>query len=102
MRISMASMLNSSRPKISNRKLYHSTNTMKKPSESEFQAVSSSIMESYAHKEDERELYIKFHNGRVYGYSGVTKTEVDAMLNSESIGRYFKANIEKNHPYVQL
>ena len=56
---------------------------------------SSNILLAHFIKGSGREgcLYLKFHNGKYYRYDGVTSAMYAHMMASESIGKFFFANI---------
>lgn len=43
-------------------------------------------------------LYIRFHNGALYAYDGVSRQEYNTFLSSSSLGSAL-ARLEKRHPY---
>lgn len=56
--------------------------------------VESSIIKGVLHNEDDNLLLIKFNNGNLYMYENVSKEMYTKMMGSESIGKYFHANIK--------
>lgn len=56
---------------------------------------SSNILLAHFIKGSGREgcLFLKFHNGKYYRYDGVTSAMYAHMMASESIGKFFFANI---------
>lgn len=64
--------------------------------------VTSSNIQSIGYDADAQILEIEFNNGGVYQYSGVPEYEHTGMMNAESHGKYFHANIKNRHPFVKL
>jgi hypothetical protein len=56
-------------------------------------SVISTVFASAAYNEDKRQLYLKFHSGRVYRYFEFPPYQYDEFLAAESQGRYFGAHI---------
>lgn len=64
--------------------------------------VSSSMMQSVGYDSNSQTLEIEFNSGSVYDYLGVPQGEFDAMMNSDSQGKYFNANIRGRYPETKL
>ena len=47
-------------------------------------------------------LYVSFHSGSTYSYSGVPQFIYQNLLNAPSKGKYFAANIKNSYPYNKL
>lgn len=47
-------------------------------------------------------LYVSFHSGSTYSYSGVPQYVYKELLNASSKGKYFAANIKNSYPYNKL
>ena len=47
-------------------------------------------------------LYIAFHSGGFYSYSGVPASVYSALLSAPSKGRYFHANIRNVYPCQRI
>ncbi len=47
-------------------------------------------------------LYIAFHSGGLYSYSGVPASVYSALLSAPSKGRYFHANIKNVYPCQRI
>lgn len=62
----------------------------------------SSMMESYAYDEKQKELHIKFKNGSHYAYHGVPAEEFEEFEAADSQGKFLKSNIEKNYRYNRI
>jgi len=61
--------------------------------------VSSSTINSIGYDPDSRGLEIEFTRGAVYVYHEVPQHEYENLMVSESIGRYFNANIRDNYAF---
>ena len=64
--------------------------------------VTSSMMRAVGYDSNSQTLEIEFNSGSVYNYLGVPQDEHDAMMNSDSQGKYFNANIRGRYPEVKL
>ena len=47
-------------------------------------------------------LYVSFHGGRLYSYSGVPYSVFQELMSADSHGKYFAANIRNTYPYERL
>ena len=56
-------------------------------------SVVSRVFTSAAYDEEKRQLYLRFHSGKVYRYFGFPPDQYDAFLAAESKGGYFAAHI---------
>jgi hypothetical protein len=56
-------------------------------------SVVSTVFTSAAYDEDERQLYLKFHSGKVYRYFEFPAFQYDEFLAAESQGKYFNVHI---------
>ena len=56
-------------------------------------SVVSKALTAAAYDEDEQQLYLKFHSGKVYRYFEFPAYQYDEFLAAESQGRYFQAHI---------
>lgn len=61
--------------------------------------VESSVIRAIGHT---RVLEIEFESGRVYQYYDVPEDIYNAMLNSDSKGRYFNQHIRGKFPYQEI
>jgi hypothetical protein len=59
----------------------------------DWMSVDSSVFEAVAYRGGERQLYLKFHGGRVWRYFDFPVHQYDEFLASESLGRYFGKHI---------
>jgi hypothetical protein len=65
--------------------------------------VESSSIELVGYDQEERELYVRFHNrGRTYAYEGVSRDQFDALLAAPSKGRYLNWEIKPYHRYRRV
>ncbi|MCQ4309215.1 KTSC domain-containing protein [Pseudomonas stutzeri] len=60
-------------------------------------AVSSRSLRSLGYDVDEQELEVEFHNGSVYRYEQVPAEVVQALLEADSLGRYFNQVFKPQH-----
>lgn len=65
----------------------------------EKQEVESSVIHAVGHT---RVLEIEFESGRVYQYFDVPQDIYDAVLQSDSKGRYFNTHIRGKFPYQEI
>ena len=65
----------------------------------ERQAVESSVIGAVGHT---RVLEIEFETGPVYQYFNVPEEVYTGLLESESKGKYFNANIRGKYPFREL
>ena len=56
-------------------------------------SVVSTVFTSAAYDEDKRQLYLKFHSGKIYRYFKFPPHQYEEFLAAESQGRYFGAHI---------
>lgn len=47
-------------------------------------------------------LYVSFHHGGTYSYTGVPQSVYQNLLNASSKGKYFAANINNSYPFKKL
>src|SRR3954464_4941190 len=64
--------------------------------------VISSALVSLNYDAASRNLEIRFVNGRTYRYSNVSPEVHEALLNAESKGAFFNAQIRDCYPYLEL
>ncbi len=53
----------------------------------------SSVFSSAAYNPDRRQLYLRFHSGKVYRYLEFQAEQYDEFLAADSKGRYFATHI---------
>ena len=63
--------------------------------------VESSMIHAVGYDQEKRILEIVFNTGRTYQYADVPPEEYEGLLNAESKGRYFLANIRDVYEYWQ-
>ena len=59
----------------------------------EWVSVVSSVFSSAAYSPDRRQLYLRFHSGKVYRYLEFPPDQYDEFLATGSKGRYFARHI---------
>lgn len=64
------------------------------------QEVKSSMFKSVGHSADT--LEIEFKNGDIWQYSSVPADVYEAMMKSESVGKYFLANIKGKYTETKV
>lgn len=68
----------------------------------QFQPVTSSNVSEVGYDADTNTLGVRFHNGSEYHYTGVSEATFNALLTSESVGKYLNAVIKPQFPYKQV
>lgn len=66
------------------------------------QPVNSSSISHIGYDPKSKQLTVRFHNGSDYTYSGVSAEEHQALLNANSIGKHFSANIRTKYKGIKL
>lgn len=61
------------------------------------QSVTSSNLKAVGYDEATKTLEVEFKNGSTYQYDDVPQAEYEAMMDAESVGRYFLANIKDRY-----
>jgi hypothetical protein len=64
--------------------------------------VESSVFTSAAYRNDERQLYLRFHDGDIYRYFEFPRQQYDEFLVADSKGQYFAHNIRNRFRYEQV
>lgn len=64
--------------------------------------VNSSTIKSLAYNEEVKELLVTFKNNTTYSYEDVPFTEFEAMIEAESVGKYFSSKIKGNYVYKKV
>lgn len=64
--------------------------------------VSSTDIRAIGYDVDTQTLEIEFTKGSVYQYAGVPVGEYEAMMNADSKGKYFNANIRGRYSFSKL
>lgn len=65
-------------------------------------ALDSNMFTSVAYDDDKCVLYLRFRTGEVYRYFDVTTKDYQALLDADSHGRHFLANIRDRFRYERL
>ena len=65
-------------------------------------AVESSNIASIGYDPENEILEVEFNHGGVYQYSDVPQDEYENLMNAESHGKYFSANIRNDYEFVKL
>ena len=60
-------------------------------------AVSSRSLRELGYDPDQQVLEVQFHNGSLYRYEGVPAEVVQALLEADSLGRYFNQVFKPQH-----
>jgi len=61
--------------------------------------VKSSLITAVDYDADTKRLVVEFKNGGIYVYGSVPPELYKDMLYSESVGKFFAANIKGNFPF---
>lgn len=64
--------------------------------------VNSSNVSSIGYDVDGQVLEVEFHNGSVYQYAGVPPSEHEALMTSDSKGKFLHANIKSRYSCTKL
>ena len=66
-------------------------------------AVNSSSLRELGYDVDTQVLEVQFHNGSLYRYEQVPAEVVQALLQADSLGRYFNQVFKpQHHPYRRI
>lgn len=68
----------------------------------EMQKVSSSNVDELGYNSLTKTAFVKFKNGSLYAYEGVSQSEFDNLLHSSSIGSYLHSNFKGVYPYKKI
>ena len=55
-------------------------------------SVDSRSLAAVAYRQDKRQLYVRFHSGKIYRYFGFPHDQYDELLAAKSKGSYFAAD----------
>ena len=66
------------------------------------QSVESSNLRSIGYDEFLFVLEIEFKSGAVYRYYGVPSEVHDELINAESVGKYFNANVKSKYNFLKV
>ena len=64
--------------------------------------VESSNLRSVGYDEFLLVLEIEFKSGAVYRYYGVPSEVHDELINAESVGKYFNANVKSKYNFLKV
>lgn len=64
--------------------------------------VSSSNVESIGYDEQQQILYVRFLNGSLYIYKGVSVYEFEGLRDAPSVGSYLHRNIRNFYAYERI
>ena len=59
--------------------------------------VASTVIAEVRYLDENETLEVLFHNGRVYRYLDVPPEEYDALIHSDSVGKYFNQEIRTRY-----
>ena len=65
-------------------------------------SVESSNLRSVGYDEFLLVLEIEFKSGAVYRYYGVPAEVHDELINAESVGKYFNANVKSKYNFLKV
>ena len=65
-------------------------------------SVDSSVFASATYRRDKRQLFLRFHSGKVYRYFEFPPGAYDELLAAESKGGYFAGNIRGKFFYEEV
>ena len=66
------------------------------------QSVESSNLRSVGYDEYLLVLEIEYNSGTVYRYYGVPSEVHDEIINAESVGKYFNANVKSKYNFLKV
>lgn len=66
------------------------------------QSVKSSNLASVGYESETQTLEIEFNHGGVYQYFDVPKNVYEELMNADSHGVYFSANIRNDYEYQKM
>ena len=66
------------------------------------QSVESSNLKSVGYDEFLLVLETEFNSGAVYRYYGVPLEVHDELINAESVGKYFNANVKSRYNFLKV
>ncbi len=68
----------------------------------EMQVVCSSNVAELGYDQEQRIVYVRFHNGTLYTYADVPEFEYEALFNAPSIGSYLNRNFKGVYVYQRI
>ena len=63
--------------------------------------VASSLIKAVGYDPEKEELHVQFHKGDEYVYRGVTRPVYDAMMEAQSVGHFFLANVKRQYECIK-
>lgn len=64
--------------------------------------VNSSQISYVGYEDSTSELYITFRNGSTYRYDNVPRNIFEALLKSDSVGKYLNAHIKNSYTCTKI
>lgn len=64
--------------------------------------VSSSNIQAIGYDADSQTLEVEFKTGPMYHYTGVPRSEYEAMMAADSKGTFLNTNIKGRYPFTRL
>jgi len=68
----------------------------------ERQSVDSSMIAAIGYDAETQTVEVEFKRGAIWQYEGVPAPVYQAMMESESIGKYFNAEIKGQYPETEV
>jgi len=68
----------------------------------EMHQVSSSTVEAVGYDYDNEIVYVRFLNGSVYIYKGVSEFEFENLKTAPSVGSYLNRNFKNFYPFERI
>jgi len=65
-------------------------------------SVESSNLASIGYDADDNILEIEFNHGGIYQYFNVPSEVYEELMNDDSHGKYFAANIKNDYDYIKI
>ena len=63
--------------------------------------VVSSLLKAVGYDPEAQELSVEFQKGDTYVYRGVTQPVHDAMMEAQSVGRFFLVNVKRQYECIK-
>ena len=68
----------------------------------EMHSVSSSNVSAVGYDQDSQTVYVRFLDGSLYAYKGVTEQEFENLRTASSVGSYLNRNYKNIYPYERV
>lgn len=65
-------------------------------------SVSSSNVSAVGYDQDSQTVYVRFLDGSLYAYKGVTEQEFENLRTASSVGSYLNRNYKNIYPYERV